>query len=146
NLKQGAREAMNDGKAAASDAAANPQQAPDELSDWFASLRQRANPALNAADKTALVNLIMARTGKSRAQAEQIADNYVQAYDQAVAKYQALKQQAEQRAREAGEVAARKVSQAAWAGAALLLLGMIVSGLAGFAGCRSNPDREAARV
>ncbi|MEX3629505.1 MAG: hypothetical protein VB138_08485 [Burkholderia sp.] len=65
---------------------------------------------MNAADRTALVNLIVARTGKSRPEAEQIADNYVQAYDQAVAKYQALKQQAEQRAREAGEVAARKVT------------------------------------
>lgn len=145
-LKQGARDAVNDGKAAASDAAANPQQASDDLGDWFASLRQRANPALNAADKSALVNLIMARTGKSRAEAEQIADNYAQAYDQAVAKYQALKQQAEQRAREAGELAARKLSQAAWAAAALLLLGMIVSGLAGFAGWRSNPDRDVARV
>lgn len=146
NLKATAKDALGDGKSAASDAAVNPQNSANDLETFFDRMKQKAQPEMNATDKDALVNLIMARTGRSRADAEQVADNYEQTYNQAVAKYEALKQQAEQKARQAGDAAATGVSHVAWAGVIVLLLGAIVSGVAGFIGRRSNPDREEALV
>lgn len=139
-LRADARAAASDGKATAADAATAPQTSADDLAAFFDRLRQKAQPGLDAADKDALVNIIAARTGKSRAEAEQIANNYEQSFNQAVAKYDAFKQQAEQKAREAGDAAARGVSHAAWAGVIALLLGALVSGAAGFLGLRSARD------
>ncbi len=136
-IKSKAGEAVQDGKSTAADAATTPQTSGDDLGAFFDRLRQKAQPALDAADKEALVNVIMARTGKSRAEAEQIATNYEQTYNQAVAKYEQLKVQAEQKAREAGDAAAKGVSQAAWAGVLVMLLGFAVSAGAGFLGRRS---------
>ncbi len=139
-LKADAQAAVSDGKSSAADAAAAPQTTADELAAFFERLRQKTQPGLDAADKEALVNVIVARTGKSRAEAEQVADNYEQSFNQAVQKYNALKLQAEQKAREAGDAAARGVSHAAWAGVIVLLLGALVSGGAGFMGRRTARD------
>lgn len=142
-LKAQAGNAVKDGKATAGDAAQTPQSAGSDLGAFFDRLRQKAEPALDAADKEALVNIIVARTGKSRAEAEQIAANYEQTYNQAMARYNELKAQAEQKAREAGDAAAKGVSQAAWAGVGVLLLGFAVSAAGGFLGRRSARQREA---
>jgi len=146
NVKAQAEGAASDAQTGASDAAATPQNASTSVSDFFSNLKQRAQPALTAADKDALVNIIMARTGKSRPEAEQIATNYEQTYNQALQKYQDLKQQAEQKARQAAEATAAAVSKASWAAVILLLLGVIVSGIAGHLGRRSNPLRDEAVV
>jgi ElaB/YqjD/DUF883 family membrane-anchored ribosome-binding protein len=143
-LKSNATNAVSEGQASASDAAASPQNASNDLSAFFDRLKQEAQPTMNAADKDALVNIIVARTGKSHAEAEQIANNYAQTYDQALAKYQELKQQAEQKAREAADTAAKGISKAAWAGVILLILGALVSGFFGYLGRRSNPIRQVA--
>ena len=119
--------AAADGKQSATDAATNPAQAGDELKQWFERVKASGEPALNAADKEALVNIVAARTGKSKAEATQIVDNYAQAYQQAMQKVDELKQQAEQKAREAGEVAAKQLSRAAWSTLAMLLLGAALS-------------------
>lgn len=137
-LKSQANAAVNDGKATAGNAATTPQNSGADLSAFFDRLRQKAQPGLDAADRDALVNVIVARTGKTRAEAEQIAANYEQSYNQAVAKYDELKVQAEQKAREAGEAAAKGVSQAAWAGVVVMLLGLVVSAASGFFGRRSG--------
>lgn len=138
-LKASVANAASQGQSSASEAAASPQTASNDLSTFFSRLKQEAQPSMNAADKDALVNIIVARTGKSRPEAEQIANNYAQTYDQAVAKYQKMKQQAEQKAREAADAAAKGVSKAAWAGVILLIFGAAVSGLFGYLGRRSNP-------
>ncbi|UST52850.1 hypothetical protein NF681_02720 (plasmid) [Comamonadaceae bacterium OTU4NAUVB1] len=143
-LKSKAGEALKDGKAAAGDATAKPQDAGNELSAFFERLRNKAEPGLDAADKEALVNIIAARTGKGRAEAEAIASNYQRTYEQAVAKYDQLKAQAEQKAREAGDAAAKAVSQAAWAGVAVMLLGLAISAAAGFLGRRTALRLETA--
>jgi len=146
NVQNAAKGAASDATTSASDAAASPQAASDSVATFFTNLKQRAEPALTSADKDALVNIIMARTGKSRPEAEQIATNYEQTYNQALQKWQDLKQQAEQKARQAAEATAEAVSKAAWAAAILLLLGVIVSGIAGHFGRRSNPLRDEAVV
>lgn len=145
-LKANAINAASQGQASASDTATSPQNASNDLSAFFDRLKQEAQPSMNAADKDALINIIVARTGKSRSEAEQIANNYAQTYDQAVAKYQQLKQQTEQKAREAADAAAKGVSKAAWAGVILLILGALVSGFFGYLGRRSNPLRPVAVV
>lgn len=139
-LKSDAKAAVTDGKDTAGDAAAAPQNSGDELSAFFERLRQKAKPGLDAADKDALVNIIIARTGKSRPEAEQVANNYEQTFNQAVARYNELKQQTEQKVREASEATAKGVSRAAWAGVAVLLLGLAVSSVGGFYGRRTSPE------
>ena len=114
----------------------------DALAAWFDRVRAQAKPAIDAADRDALINLIVARTGKPRAEAEQMADNYAQTYQKAVAQYDALKRTAEQKAREAGDTAARGVSRAAWTTLVLLLLGAAVSFAAGRVGRRTDPVVE----
>ncbi len=145
-LKAQADAAVTDGKSTANGAATTPQNAGNELGAFFDRLRQKAQPGLDAADKDALVNIIVARTGKSRPEAEQMAANYEQTYNQAVAKYEQLKVQAEQTAREAGDAAAKGVSQAAWAGVVVMLLGFAISAAAGFAGRRSGLRSEGERL
>ena len=146
NLKAKAGEAVQDGKSTAADAATTPQTSDNDLGAFFDRLRKKAEPALDAADKEALVNVIVARTGKSRAEAEQIAANYEQTYNQAIAKYNELKAQAEQKAREAGDAAAKGVSKAAWAGVLVMLLGLAVSAGAGFLGRRHALRNEPAAL
>jgi hypothetical protein len=127
NVEQKTDQAAADGKQSATAAATNPALAGDALKQWFDRVKASGEPALNAADKDALVNIVAARTGKSKEEATQIVDNYAQAYQQAMQKVDELKQQAEQKAREAGEVAAKQLSRAAWSTLAMLLLGVALS-------------------
>ncbi|MGA8136643.1 MAG: hypothetical protein WCA48_21180 [Pseudomonas gingeri] len=83
------------------------------------------------AEDKALLSRFAARTGKSKEEATQIVDNYAQAYQQAMQKFEELKQQAEQKAREAGEIAAKQISRAAWSTLVMLLLGAALSFLVG---------------
>ncbi|MEO6920989.1 MAG: hypothetical protein ABI188_18205, partial [Collimonas sp.] len=99
----------------------------------------KAQPALDAADKDTLINIVAARSGKSREEAQKIVDNYAQAYDAALAKYQRLKVQAEQQAREAAATAAKGVSKAAWSSLAILLIGALVAAFGGWFGLRLRP-------
>lgn len=126
-LEQKADRATADGKQSAMDAAADPAQAASELKQWFDRVKQSGEPTLSAADKDALVNIVAARTGKSRDEASQIVDNYAQAYQQAVQKVEKLKAEAEQKAREAADEAAKQLSRAAWGSLLMLLLGAALS-------------------
>ena len=127
NVDQKTDQAAADGKQVATNAATNPTQAGDQLKQWFERVKASGEPALNAADKDALINIVAARTGKSKEEATQIVDNYAQAYQQAMQKVDELKQQAEQKAREAADVAAKQLSRAAWSTLAMLLLGAALS-------------------
>ena len=139
HLKANAQQATDDGKQTAQQAAGTPQQSDQQLSDWFARVKQEGQPALNAADKDALVNIVAARTGKSHDEAQQIVDNYAQTYQQAMAKFQQLKQETEQKAREAADATARGVSKAAWSALALLIIGGAIAFFAGLFGFARRP-------
>ncbi|BFO54018.1 MULTISPECIES: hypothetical protein [Comamonadaceae] len=136
NLKNEAQAAASQAQASASSAAQAPQTADVDAKSWLAGVMQRGERVLNAADKEALVNIIVARTGKSRAEAEQIASNYEQTYNQARAKLEEAKQQAEQKAREAGAEAARNVARGSWGTLVVLLIGALVAAGAGVLGFR----------
>ncbi len=145
-VKEQAQSAAQDGKAAASSAGSQPQASGDDIGAFFNRLRQRAQPTLEAADREALVNLISARTGKSKEEASQIAANYEKTYNQAVTKYNEVKQQAEQKTREAADATARGLSRAAWAGLGVLIVGLVISAAAGMFGARSVSGRARATV
>ncbi|MET0378278.1 MAG: TIGR04086 family membrane protein [Spongiibacteraceae bacterium] len=142
NLQQKAEQATGDAKATAAQSAQQPQQADADLTGWFERVKRSAQPALEAADKEALVNIIVARTGKSPEEARQIADNYERTYNQAMADFARLKQEAEVKARHAADAAARNVARASWWTFAVLLVGGIVAGAAGNLGFKHQPPIE----
>ncbi len=145
-LASAASSAAADAASTASNAAANPQSSGSELKDFFARLKQKAQPAMDASDRDALVNIIVARTGKSRQDAEQIADHYQQTYNQALQQLHELEQTGEQKAREAGDAASAGVSRVAWAAAIVLLLGAVVATVAGLFGERTSREVPARAV
>lgn len=142
NVKQQASATGQDAKNTAQRSAQFPNSADQQLSGLLDRIKAKGDQAWDAADRQAFVNLIKARTGKSDAEANQTVDQAQQAYRQAYAKYQELKAEAEQKAREAADVAAKRVSQASW----LLLITLIVSGLvaagAGWLGRRTQPEAK----
>lgn len=138
-LRDNVRLSASEAEAGARVAALDPQAAGAELGDWFAKVRERGEPALAAADKDALARLIAARTGQSPEQARATADRYAQTYAEAMAKYEQLKVEAAQKAREAADSAASGVSKAAWSSLFVLLLGGLISFFAGGLGYRRRP-------
>lgn len=139
NVKQEAKATGEDAKTTAQNSSQNPQSADQQVSGLLDKIKAKGDKAWDAADRQAIVNLIKARTGKSDEEANKMVDQTQQAYQQAYAKYQELKAQAEQKAREAADVAAKRISQASW----LLLITLVVSGFvaagAGMLGRRTQP-------
>lgn len=143
NLNQEAQAAQQDAQNTAQRSAANPQQAGEQLGSLLDRIKAKGDQAWDAADREALVNLIKARGNKTDAEANQIVDQAQASYRQAYAKYQELKAQAEQKAREAAEVAAKRVSQGAW----ILLITLVISGLvAAGAGVLGRRTQQPAKV
>jgi hypothetical protein len=68
--------------------------------------------ATKEVDREAVVNVIVTRTGKSREEANRIADNWIQTYQDAKRELSEFKTKAEQQARETGDVAASAISKA----------------------------------
>ena len=135
-IAQKADAAVADGKQSAEVAAVDPAQSDAALGEWFERVRSEGRTTLAAADRDALVNIVAARTGKPRAEAEQIVARYQQQWQASMAKLDALKVEAEQKAREAGDAAARGVSKAAWSAVVVLILGAIIGWFAGALGFR----------
>ena len=107
---------------AALSAASDPANSDAAVSTILERIQKSGEKTFNAADREALVNVVMARTGKSRPEAEQIVASYQQTYEKARVQYEQTKAQAEQKAREVGQQTADGVARAAlWAFVALLL-------------------------
>ncbi|RYY19231.1 MAG: hypothetical protein EOO36_06260, partial [Cytophagaceae bacterium] len=83
NLAAQARATGRDAKAGAEQSAANPQATNDNFDDVIDRLTSRADHIGDAADRDAAVNVVMKRTGKSRAESEQIVDNWIATAKQA---------------------------------------------------------------
>ena len=90
----------------------------------------------NSVDQEELVNVITARTGKTREEARAIVDRWAASFDRLEDKSANLAQQAEQKVRSVGDSLASSMSKAAfWAFA-----GIALSGFAGVAGgCVGRP-------
>lgn len=112
----------------AGDIGENPQQADSEIDGMIDRLLNRGKGVASEVDKEAVVNVIVARTGKSRAEASQIADNWIATSKQAAAQLEQTKQQAEAKAREIADKAAKAASTAAILTFIGLSLGAVVAG------------------
>ena len=136
NIERQAKTADREAKDAAGQSAANPQAADDNFDDVIDHLGDQARTIGNAADRDAAVNVVMKRTGKSRAESEKIVDNWIATAKQAQAKMAEAKVKAEAVAREAGDKAAAGLSKAALMMALGLGLG---AAAAAFGGRRAAP-------
>ncbi|WP_422923770.1 hypothetical protein [Singulisphaera sp. PoT] len=138
-----AKEARDDARATAGTAATDPQAADQELNGLLDRLYNRSTEVANAADREAAVNVIVARTGKSKEEAGQVVDRWEKTYQQAKEQLAKTKERAAQKAREAGDVAARKVGHAAGWSFVAMLLGL---GAAAYGGFMSLPTDLRTRV
>ncbi len=117
-----ANTAVNQAQNAAGAAASDPANSDNTIASVLERISNSGERTFSAADRDALVNVVMARTGQSRSEAEQTVASYQQTYERAQAQYEQTRAQAEQTAREVGQKTADGVASAAlWAFVALLL-------------------------
>jgi hypothetical protein len=83
------------------------------------------------ADRQALVNVVVARTGASQQEAEQRVDTWITQYQQTKAKLAQAKAEAEAKAREAADATAKAAAKAALGSAIGLILGAMAAALGG---------------
>ena len=141
-----AKDAKDDATRTAQGTAENPQAATGNFNELLDRVYNRTGDVANAADRDALINVVAARTGKSKADATKTVDQWDQTYQQAKDKYAELKTQTEQKAREAGDAAARGISRAAFWSFLAMLGGLAASAFGGyFASHRAHPDHHVRR-
>jgi len=83
------------------------------------------------ADRQALVNVVVARTGVSQQEAEQRVDTWITQYQQTKAKLAQAKAEAEAKAREAADATAKAAAKASLGAAIGLILGAMAAALGG---------------
>ncbi|MGE5499348.1 MAG: YrzE family protein [Syntrophothermus sp.] len=130
-LQRQARGAGRDVSSEIGSGAENPQNADNTADNIIDKLFSRADKVIDAADRDAAVNVVMKRTGKTRAESEQIVDNWIASYNQAKVKFDTLKSQAGQTARNAGDVVASAASKASIYAFIGLLLGAAAAAVGG---------------
>jgi hypothetical protein len=131
NLEREARQAGRTAQEGAGEAAADPQAAGSTFDEVMDQLYGRGQDVASAADREAAVNVIMKRTGKSRAEANEIVDNWANTYEQAKAQYKETRAEVGEKARVVGSDVASAVSRAAIYAFFGLLLGAIAAGIGG---------------
>ena len=90
-------------------------------------LFSQGKDTLSAVDRDAAINVIVARTGKSREEAGQIVDKWQATYQDARKKLE----QAIQKSKEAADAAAKAATQAGLLGALAMVLGAVVAAVGG---------------
>ncbi|GAB3535244.1 hypothetical protein GCM10027443_23870 [Pontibacter brevis] len=134
NIEQEARQAGSQVQGAAGEAAADPQSASSTFDEVMNRLYGRGSDVASAADREAAVNVIMERTGKSRAEANEIVDSWISTYEQAKAQYKETRAQVSQQAQQVGGDVASAISKAAIYAFFGLLLGAIAAAVGGKVG------------
>lgn len=139
-LERKANQAGNQVENAADRAVSDPQAADDVAGSLFSKLFKQGEATVNSVDREDAVNVVMKRTGKSRAEAEQTVDGWIKTYEQAKAKFAETKKEAEVKAREAADTAASAGSKGAIFGFFGLLLGVVAAGYGAKMGTDSKDD------
>ncbi|RYC67999.1 hypothetical protein EQG79_21320 [Spirosoma sordidisoli] len=127
-LERKVEQAGQQAKTAADRAATDPAAADDIAGGLFDRLFKQGQTTVNSVDREDAVNVVMKRTGKSRAESEQIVDNWISTYQQAVAKLQQTQKEAEATTRKAADATASAASKAAIFGFLGLLIGVVAAG------------------
>jgi hypothetical protein len=128
---------MTDAAASAGSATTLPAQ---DLEAALQRIIASGKDTVEQADREAVVNVVMARTGADRAEAEQRVDAWIRQYQDMRANLAQQRSQAEAKARQVADDAAGASSKAALAAAGALVLGAIAGALGGMAG-RRRPRR-----
>ena len=139
-LERKADQAVDKAGNTAERAASNPQAADDMASGLFSRLFKQGQSTVNQIDREDAVNVVMKRTGKSRAESERTVDNWINTYKQAAVKFEQTKKDAEIQARHTADDAASAGSKAAIFGFLGLLIGAIASGYGAKMGTDSKDD------
>ena len=139
-LERKADRATDQTKAAANQAASNPQAADDLASGLFSRLFKQGQATVNSVDRKDAVNVVMKRTGKTRAESEQTVDSWIKTYQQARVKFEQAKKEAEVKARQVADDTASAASKAAIFGFLGLLIGVVASGYGAKIGTDSKDD------
>lgn len=139
-LERKANQAADKAGNTAERAASNPQAADDMASGLFSQLFKQGQSTVNQIDREDAVNVVMKRTGKSRAESERTVDNWINTYKQAAVKFEQTKKDAEIQARHAADDAASAGSKAAIFGFIGLLIGAAAAGYGAKMGTDSKDD------
>lgn len=139
-LERKADRAVDQAGNTAERAASNPQAADDMASGLFSRLFKQGQSTVQQVDREDAVNVVMKRSGKSRAEAEQTVDNWISTYKQAAVKFEQTKKEAEIKARHAADDAASAASKGAIFGFIGLLIGVASAGYGAKMGTDSKDD------
>lgn len=142
-LERKAQQAGDQAKTAAGRAAENPQAAGDVTDGLLERLFRQGQSTVNQVDRDDAVNVVRKRTGKSRAESEQIVENWINTYKQAAAKFEQTKREAEEKARYAADGAASAASKGAIFGFFGLLVGIVAAGYGAKLGATSKEGLSA---
>lgn len=131
NLQNRAQSAADQAQGTAQGAAQNPNAAGTDVKGLVNRLFGQNKDVVNAADRDALINVIMSRTGKSRPEAEQIVNNYQQTFEQTKAKAQQLAAETKEKAKAAADAARKGAAKGGLASSLALLLGALAAAMGG---------------
>ena len=139
-LENQAERAGEQAQNAAGRAASNPQGADETADGIIDQFIKRGEGVADQIDRNAAVNVVIKRTGKSRAEAEQVVDNWTKTYQQARVKFDQTKKEAEAKARQVADDTASAASKGAIFGFFGLLIGVAAAGYGAKMGTDSKDD------
>lgn len=150
SLQQRAEAVGEEAAAGAERVATDPGSLGGELGSLIDRIEQEGREVINQADREALVNVVMERTGQSRAEASATVDNweqtYQEAYQDASEAVQGAVADAEQSAREWGDAAASGIATAAWWTFFMLLLGAVAATMGAIVGSHDRTTTTTTRA
>jgi hypothetical protein len=110
------------------DIAQDPQTTGETAGNILDRLFAEGQEVIDAADRDAAVNVVMRRTGQSRAEAERTVDNWIATYHDARQQFDTLMVKAEDQVRATGDAIASAASKFSWFAFFGLLFGAVASG------------------
>ncbi|HYX37191.1 MAG TPA: hypothetical protein VE954_29155 [Oligoflexus sp.] len=137
-MARDSREVANQAQTGTENTLRNPDNSSEELSALVNRVFTQGKQTLDAADKEALTNVIVARTDMTKEEASTTVDRWHQTFLSAQANFEKAKVAAEQQARETGDAAAKGLSKASLWGFVALVLGAIAAAIGGFIGVMSD--------
>ena len=116
---------------AAASAGATGNAPAEDLQTALQRIINSGKATVDQANRESVVNVVMARTGVSRAEAEQRTDAWIKQYQDARAQFEQKKAEAEAKARQVADDAASASSKAALGAVAALVLGALAAAFGG---------------
>ena len=133
-LENKANASAEDAKTAAANVGSGASGTDSSAGDLQAAIQKiigSGKDTVDQVDRDAVVNVVMARTGLSKPDAEARVDGWIKTYQDTRVKFEQQKAAAEAKAREVADATAKASSRAALAGVAALLLGALAAAMGG---------------